>query len=416
MNILQAQDAHFKLSDDGGVFYQKLPNNPLPGEQVGTLHKGESVLKPKISLVKSTETEGLDDAEVQARLEQWLEAHTKSTLELLIALDTQDEVSAPVKAILEQVYNSMGIIPREQLEGLIGQLDADMRKELRNYRVRLGPILVFIPALNKPAAVRLRALLFGIYNDKDLPMPLPKDGIVSYEIDPAEADKAYQQAIGYPVFGNRAIRIDMLDRVISAIYDSADKGQFKAQHKMAEWLGSSIEGLYDVLTAMGHTKVSEPAAPAESTAKAEEKSVEEAISSDAPIAVEPKESAVSLDDLKAAEGAESAPKEKVEEKAADKSEEKPAEKKVEVKPELVTFRLKKGKAFEKSAGGGKRPFNKDKKPYNKDKKEPSKKSHGDKKGGKKGGKPQDRGPRVIKAEVEKKLEDSPFAILQQLKK
>ena len=172
-----------------------------------------------------------------------------------------------VSKIAAKVYKEMGIVAREDLEEVIAELTPETRAELRTKKIRLGPILIFIPELNKPAAVRLRALLWSLFNGRPLPAQVPADGIVSAEIADEGADPVYYRAIGYPLYGGRAVRIDMLDRVISCIYDHASEGKFQARHEMAEWLGSSIEGLYKVLEAMGHKKIHDPA---EEAAKAEE--------------------------------------------------------------------------------------------------------------------------------------------------
>jgi len=74
----------------------------------------------------------------------------------------------------------------------------------------------------------------------------------------------------------------------------------------------------------------------------------------------------------------------------------------DVKPELATFRLKKGKAFSK-AGGQKPQFQKG-----------SKKDGVEKKKGKRN-KSTHRTPKVMSAGPKPKLEDSPFAVLEQLK-
>jgi ATP-dependent RNA helicase SUPV3L1/SUV3 len=267
-----------------------------------------------------------------------------------------------------KVYEAMGIVPREELESLIAGLDQETRRTLRGKKIRLGPVLVFQPDLNKPAAVRLRAVLWSLFNDKKLPADVPKDGVVSFKIDP-QADRAFQQAVGYPVYGPRAIRIDMLDRVINAVYEGAQSGKFQAKHEMAEWLGCNIEDLYAVLSAMGHKKIYDPAL----NESAEEKPVEEKV---------------------------------VEEKPA---EEVAAAPKVQVKPELATFLLKKGKAFEKPP----RENKEDRPP-----RESFKQGRAGKKparDGKRGEKRGERPERIISAAAKVNPEDSPFAILQQLK-
>ncbi len=398
MSILQAQDTQFRLVEDGGVFYQEQASNPLPGVQIAKLVKGDNILAPKISFLASGEMSdalaALDKTALRERLEAWFAAHLKVVLEPLVALEDDAALSGAAKGIAFQVHEAMGILPREQLESLIVDLDTDMRRDLRSKKVRLGPILVFIPALNKPAAVRLRALLWGLFHDKPLPMDVPKDGIVSFAVDPARVDEGFYQSIGYPVFGGRAIRIDMLDRVISAVYDAAENGQFKAEHKMAEWLGSSIDGLYAVLEAMGHKKISEPSADDSNQVDSGEDAVK-ADDADVP--------AGDGDDHKTGD----ADKVEVEEKAGAGAELETAVavKAVDVKPELAVFRLKKGKAFKKG-GGAKTPYVKKGKASGDGKAKPKGKRN----------KQQNRQPKIMSTGPKPSLEDSPFAVLAQLKK
>lgn len=375
------QDTQFKILEDGKICFQANPTNPLPGTAFAMLAKGDSPLKPKIVFLESDVFADQDKTAVRELVEGWFARHLASVLEPLVALADSEAMKGPARGIAFQVHEAMGIVPREQIEDLIGALDQDDRRDLRAKKVRLGPILVFIPALNKPAAVRLRALLWGVYNDKPLPMDCPKDGIVSFTVDPNAIDKAFYQAVGYPVYGSRAIRIDMLDRVINAIYDSAKDGKFQAQHPMAEWLGCSIEGLYDVLEAMGHKKVYDPA----EAKAAEEVAAEAEAAPAAEVAEVPKAEDPKPEEVKTAE--------------------------VQVKPELATFRLKKGKAFETQAPRAKKPF--EKKPFDKNKDgEKSRKQ----KPKSKPKKEQDRTPKIISSGPAPKLEDSPFAILEQLKK
>jgi ATP-dependent RNA helicase SUPV3L1/SUV3 len=345
--MLNAQASQFKLSDEGRILYQPHPTNPLPGEPIARLRKGQTALAPEIEVEDTDLLNGQDTAIIKEFLKTWLKNHIAEILAPLIALQETDALPGPVRGICFQLYEAMGIVPRENLEDLIASLDPAMRQIVRNKQIRLGPILVFLPALNKPAGVRLRGLLWALWNDKSLPAGVPADGIVSLKVE--NADRNFYQAVGYPIYGPRAIRIDMLDRVISAVYDNAKDGKFKAEHKMAEWLGVPIDDLYAVLTAMGHRKI------------------------DAPVPEKKEES--------------------IEEKVA---EEKPetTEKTPQVKPELASFFLKKGKAFEKSAAA---------------------KPKSEKKKGKKPDVKKVNEPRVIQAGIKSRPEDSPFAILGQLK-
>jgi ATP-dependent RNA helicase SUPV3L1/SUV3 len=149
----------------------------------------------------------------------------------------------------------------------------------------------------------------------------------------------------------------MLDRLIVAVYDSAEGGKFKARHDMAEWLGCSIPTLYEVLESMGHRKIYDPAEEAEAKDKTSEDGETKKEST------EPQE-----------------------------------------KPELATFRLRKGKAYQSSKGDKKRkPGNKS---VNNSSKAKSRKAKHKKKVEKK--------PAVFSAVPEQIQEDSPFAVLKKL--
>lgn len=255
MTLLTSEPKQFALRDDGLICWQSDASNPLPGEPVARVLRGESYLTPVVVCIAP---EHGDD--VREKISVWLHLHITKVLEPLIKLtDGVADLPEPVAAIAQKLHDALGILPREHLAGHIDALDAEMRKILRTRHVKLGPILAFVPDLNRPVAVRLRALLWSLYHGKSLPAPVPKDGAVSVVVDAATADPAFYQSIGYPLYANRGVRIDMLDRVISAVYDSVKDNQFEAQHKMAEWLGCSIPDLYAVLEAMGHRKLHDPA-------------------------------------------------------------------------------------------------------------------------------------------------------------
>lgn len=342
---MQIQDKQFRLNDAGEVLFQPDSTNPLPGQPMATLRKGGALLEPLVVLNDGPVPPALiDTATAQTRVDEWLKSHTTAVIGALVALGADaPDVVTPVAEISRRLQTALGILPRAELEEFISQLDADGRRDLRSRRIRLGPVLVSMPDLTKPAAVRLRALLWTLWNDKPLPASVPPDGMVSKVIEPENINPVYFRSIGYPVYARRAIRVDMLDRVISAIYDNADRGVFKAKHEMAEWLGCPIAELYEILTAMGHTKISDPAdAPKEETPAATGENV-----TALPVNAE------------AAPAAET-PAEAAPEAAAEATAETPAAPVAQVKPELATFRLRRGRAHENArpprAEGERRQF------------------------------------------------------------
>ncbi len=391
--ILNSIDKQLKLAEDGQISWQKDLTDPRPGEVIATIVRGDAVLAPKVKMIDTPVLADQDASAVQEFTQNWLDQHLKTALEPLFKLQEDDIADGAPKDIAAKLFDAMGILPREELEDLIAKMDEEGRATLRSKKIRFGPLLVYLPELNKPASIRLRALLLSLWNDKDLPAEVPVDGIVSFVVADKDIDATYYRSIGYPVYGPRSIRVDMLDRVVCAVYDTAKDGKFMAQHQMAEWLGSNIADLYAVLEAMGHTKEYDPADEIKEESQAEE-------------------NAKPLDnetvDKKIETPAETV--QEVEVKAEDKRPEPVVismEKKEQVKPDLATFRLKKGKAI-KSQSASHSTKSKDAKKFSSDKKKfkPKGKKPADKK-------PQ--GQRVYKAEAESKPEDNPFAILQQLK-
>lgn len=260
-------NGRFSLDDSGVIFWQADATNPLPGIAIGNIAKGEALLTPSFTLSDASKNEAVAD---------FMAIYVRQVLEpLFMLLQTEGEgaLSGAALSIGQKLFDNLGVIHRSQLEDEIAALDADTRKALRSKGVRLGPVLVFLPALVKPAAVRLRAMLWAVWNGKTLPISLPADGRVSEMVDLEAVDRGFYRMIGYPIFGPRAIRIDMLDRVVTDIYDTAQKGVFEAKHRYAEWLGCGLDDLHAILESMGHRKMrettAEQGAATEETAEAQ---------------------------------------------------------------------------------------------------------------------------------------------------
>ncbi len=260
--MLESKISQFTISPEGQIFWQEKLNNPLAGIAVAALSKGETALKPTINIIENEQTLKHDKAALKNALNLWVNTYFSEVLEPLMLLEVPNGVAVKddaVSKIAAKIYDGLGIALRTDIEDLIAELTPETRADLRAKKIRLGPVLAFIPALNKPAAVKLKALLWSIFNGCDLPANVPADGIVSVKIEGDNLNEQYYRSIGYPLYGNRAVRIDMLDRVINCVYDNSKFGKFQARHEMAEWLGCSIGDLYKVLEAMGHKKIHDPA-------------------------------------------------------------------------------------------------------------------------------------------------------------
>ena len=397
-NDVGAETGRFTLGEDGQIFWQTNKTNPLPGDLIAVIEKGDASLQPKAAVIA---TDAPND--IQEKVVTWLHAHIREVLAPLFVMIDQDaeenRLDGPALNIGQKLFDAMGVIHRSDLESDIPNLTAEHRTALRRKRVKLGPILVFMPELVKPAAVNMRALLHGLWNAKTLPMERPADGRVSVTVDAEVVDRNYFRSIGYPVFGNKAIRIDMLDRVITDIYDSSKDWQFQAKHQYMEWLGCGEDDLYAILQSMGFRRQ----AVEEGAQKPEEKVQKE---NDAVVTTEKVvEPAATSEVEKVASEAQSDLFASTEAPTTETEENVEQPKTQTEKPPLVMFWLKKGKISDRPKP--KRHTNhkqNDKKPF---------------KGKKKKGGDQHREPKAKNYSAKPKESeidnDSPFAILQQLK-
>ena len=259
LRTMVSNQGRFSLQDDGQIFWQSDQSNPMPGEALGTLKKGDSLYSPDVIIKKEDLLEDKDKNDIEQAAVSWIEKHITETLYPLVGFDNPDVLSGPAAGIGFQLKENLGVIERDQVRELINTLDDDGRTQLRAQKVRLGPQNVFVRTLLKPAAVRLKAVLWNIWHGESLPALVPHDGAASVSSQGFDKKPDYALALGYPVCGPRAVRVDMLDRLISAIYDGSKDGKFQAKHEMAEWLGCPIDDLYAVLEALGHKKHIDPA-------------------------------------------------------------------------------------------------------------------------------------------------------------
>ena len=201
-------------------------------------------------------TELLDGGQrdqVHQRLEKFIRSHIEELLGPLLACEAL-EASGSARGIAFQVFEGLGSQPRFKVEELIRNLESDDRRALHRVGVRLGPLHVFQPKMGKTHQVNLRALLWSLHQGRNLPAPVPANGRTS--IKPTEGvPHLFYNMIGYPVVGPLAIRMEILDRVISKLHDSAEGNIAVMDNSWAELLGCGLDDLKAVLTALGYQEL-----------------------------------------------------------------------------------------------------------------------------------------------------------------
>jgi ATP-dependent RNA helicase SUPV3L1/SUV3 len=262
--LAAAPDAAITLKPNGRMVWA--------GSEIACLERGETALKPRLSLYADEHLAGPDRELVLKRLETRLDAELRTKLAPLIALSEATDLTGLARGLAFRLTENLGVLRRETASEEIKALDQPARSELRKYGVRFGAFNVYIPALLKPAAADLLLLLWVLHSGREhgfdlgtLP-PRPQQGLTSV---PAGKDlpEAYWRIAGFHVAGARAVRIDMLERLSDLIRarvawrkveggeaepsGATGDGGFRVVPDLMSMVGCSGEEFASILKALG---------------------------------------------------------------------------------------------------------------------------------------------------------------------
>ncbi|MEE8444582.1 MAG: helicase-related protein, partial [Alphaproteobacteria bacterium] len=235
-----ADDA-FGFAEDGAITWR--------GAAVARLGGESDVMAPSIRLMASDLLPAQYRRRAELRLRRWLNGEIERVLGPLTVLE-RARLSGPARGLVFRLREGLGSVPRARAAQQIAALTADDRQSLRRRGLRLGRDIVFLPALLKPRAIRLRARLWAArHPGRDVAPPAP--GRVSAPIADG-APIGFFEAIGYRVIGRHAMRIDILDRIAVRLLRLARKGPFPLPADIAPTLGIGVELAEAVVAALGY--------------------------------------------------------------------------------------------------------------------------------------------------------------------
>lgn len=238
-----APDTEMDFTDQGGLMW---------GEHaVGKLVPGDDPLKPQ-AVAFVDDAAGTDVAEkVQRRLQHFIDRKIATLFEPLLAMAKDETLTGLARGFAFRLSENFGVIPRDQVAGEVKDLDQDARGTLRKHGVRFGQFTIFMPALLKPAPTRLRLLLWALNAKFDEFPDAPPPGLVTV---PAlkDAPEGYYAMSGYRLAGERAIRIDMLERLADLLRGQDSRGGFEANPDMLSITGMTLEQFADLMGGLGY--------------------------------------------------------------------------------------------------------------------------------------------------------------------
>jgi ATP-dependent RNA helicase SUPV3L1/SUV3 len=187
---------------------------------------------------------------VRRRLAAWLEAHLRGVLGPLFAL--RDSAPAgTARGLAFALAEGLGAVSRRSVAKQVNALSPLERSELGRLGVTIGRLAVFLPALQRSEAMRLRARLFAVR--RGLPPETGPEGIPSAPNDPKRPAEFFL-ACGYFPAGPRVVRLDRLERTAAITSRVSRLGPFVPPRELAGILGCRDEELPAVLAAMGYVE------------------------------------------------------------------------------------------------------------------------------------------------------------------
>jgi ATP-dependent RNA helicase SUPV3L1/SUV3 len=268
-----APDENFVLASDGTIRWT--------GDAVAKLVAADDALHPRVRIVADERLTGPSREKVQARLDLWLKTHIEKLLGPLFELGKAEDITGIARGIAFQLVEALGVLERTKIAAEMKDLDQTSRAALRKYGVRFGAYHIYVPALLKPAARALASLLWAEKQDNvDMQalsgaQHMASSGRTSFPVDKQLSRDAYR-VLGYRQSGERAVRVDILERLADLIRPALawretspgekppgafDGRGFVVTQAMTSLTGSAGEDFASILRALGYRMEHRPPPP-----------------------------------------------------------------------------------------------------------------------------------------------------------
>ncbi len=235
----EAPQSEIILNIDGHVMWH--------GSKVGELEKGQKILSPKVKLTKSDELDKNNLEKIQRKLDIFITNKIETLMPNLVSLANSNEFSGPAAGFAHIFVNNLGIIMKAQVIDQFKSMDNESKVNLRNSGIKFGYKTIYDATLLKPEASKLRIALFNaFYSTIESKIFQPPPGLVTVEFDKYISKKQYLVA-GFFVAGNRAIRIDMLERLYFLIKEYTKDEWIVVQPAMLSITGLGLEKFSELI-------------------------------------------------------------------------------------------------------------------------------------------------------------------------
>ena len=236
-------DTEIDFTEQGGLMWGN--------SAVGKLVVGDDALKPQVVAFVDDEAGADVMTKVQRRLQHFIDRKVATLFEPLLALSKDEALTPMARGFAFQMVERFGVVPRKDVATEVKDLDQDARATLRKHGIRFGQFTIFMPLLLKPAATRLRLVLWSLTAKLDEFPESPPPGLVTIPTD-TSAPAGWDIMSGYVAAGTRAIRIDMLERLADMLRSENSRNGFEANPDMLSITGMTLEQFADLMQGLGY--------------------------------------------------------------------------------------------------------------------------------------------------------------------
>ncbi len=215
------------------------------GVPVARLRTGSSALRPLVHVLASEFLDGPARERVRIWLQNFLDQRVRVDLAPLFAAVAAAEEETALRGPMHRLAEGLGVVP-----GPARDFPPALRSRLRAVGVRAGCFGLFMPALLKPGALRLRALLWALAEGRAEVPALPAPGSVAWRGGEVLAS-GFAAAMGWLPAGPVSIRLDVAERVAAELTAATRRQPIALNPALGPRLGVKMAELPAVLRGLG---------------------------------------------------------------------------------------------------------------------------------------------------------------------
>lgn len=205
--LVAAPHERFRLDDDG-----RFVLDDRDGRVIGKLISGPELLRPEVMIVMEPDPGPAARLRLQRRLHAW----SRDLIATVVPRTAGRDLSAAARGLVYLVEQGLGTVRWDDASTQMQSLTRADRHALRQLGIRVGRHVVWTEAALRPGALRARRALCQAYLGAGARLPRMTPELRSLLPLDDVPDETYA-ALGFPVFGGRAIRADLVDDLADRI-------------------------------------------------------------------------------------------------------------------------------------------------------------------------------------------------------